>query len=177
MARLRLLAGLLRPADAVVHPFEIMFNRLDAARVAALGPGEVTLLQLVDPPLGRDVGVVGSSLTVFGLADAPLAALAALTELDVGAPARVGDEIHVVPHSVEFFLLVCRQDQLVERLVVAEEAKQVVEAGAEVPGTVASGVEITAAALLHVKPVGKYAAELREGGLVSSPLPRRGQQV
>ena len=46
------------------------------------------------------------------------------------------DDVHVEPHRVELLLLRLVEDQLVERLIVAEIAHQAVEAGVEIAAAI-----------------------------------------
>ena len=66
----------------------------------------------------------------------PACVVAVLDELLIHPRVGGRDEVHVGPHRIEFGLALRVEDQLVERLVVAEVAEDAVVAGVEVAAAV-----------------------------------------
>ena len=159
------------PANRRVDGGEVILDRLRGNGVAggtcALEVGGRDLLNHrgrddVGTGLAAPVDRVGGGL--------PRLAAFAQIELYVGAARRRRDEVELSPQRVELRLLLLVEDQLVERLVIAEVAHQVVEAGAEMPADIARVVRKVAAALGDVERVRKQRREPRECRLVALAL-------
>src|SRR5581483_11379072 len=94
------------------------------------------------------------------------------TEVKLNISANVGgsDEIQFVPHLIQLLLLFIVQQQLIQGLIVAKVAHQVVEACAQVSAAVLGGIEIIPPPLLFVKHVREHTAKPAESRFLSGAL-------
>ena len=178
MTRLSVAAGSLDPADALVGAVEEVFDRLDRHVAAALGDFQVIGLQFPDLRFRDDL--LHLDLSNLGLAVFEVVSRSAgpqLGEFDIGADINGSDEIHLPPHLVQSRLLLLVQQQLIERLVVAEVAHDVVEARTQIAAFIFARPEIVSAARFFVEHVGKDAAKPPPRRFVACALTGRNEEI
>ena len=90
---------------------------------------------------------------------------------------EIGDEVELVPETVQFLFAFVVEDQFHQRRVVAEVAHHVVIAGAEQTALVLRIVGEEAAALADVEGVREDRCEAREGGFIAWPLGGGNDQI
>ncbi len=146
MTRLRLQPGLLDPANFLSHLREVGFDgrqRLGTGSLFAR-PGEIHLGQASHFRCGRGILVLGASEVELGLTH-EARRLGALEEDEILVLPQGSqrDEIQLMPQGIQLPPLALVEDQLAQRLIVAEIALHEMEAGGErspLPGRV--GIEI-----------------------------------
>ena len=178
VTRLRLAAGSLDPADALVGRVEEVLDRLDRHVAAALGDFQIIGLQLPELRLRDDL--LHLDLSNLGLAVFEVVSRSTgpqLGEFDVRPDVDGSNEIHLPPHLVQGRLLLLVQQQLIERLVVAKVAHDVVEARTQIAALISARPEIISAARFFVEHVGKDAAKPTPRRFVACALTGRNEEI
>ncbi len=177
MAGLRFDAHALHPAQRVVHPLEVVADRLHGnGIVARFGLGEISVPQSENDRSRAHFFVRRPRRA--GLASRPPNFAALIEEvLNPGPRRMIGDEVEFIPESIQRLLLLVVEDHFDQRGIVAPVPHHVMVARAQKTSFVLGIVGEKAAALADIECVGENESQAREGILVASPLAVRNHQI
>ena len=178
MTRLSLTPRLLDPSNAPVRLVEEVFDRPDRCRAAALRERQIVGFEFPDFRL-RD-NLIHLYVTDLGLAVlevVPRPASAQLGEFNIRADIDGSNKVHLPPHLVQSRLLLLVQQQLRQRLVVAEVPHHVVESRTQISAFIFARPEVVPPPRLLVEHIRKHAAETRPRRFVPRALTSRNKQL
>ena len=177
VARLRFHPHSLHSPERVVHPLEMVADRLHChGIVARFGLGDIGVAQPEDDRRGADFLIRRPRTARLPALPGYFAAL--IEKILNPRPCRViGDEVEFIPEPVQRLLSLVVEDQFYQRGIVAPVSHHVMVAGAQKAPLVLGIVREKTSAFANIECVRENRAEAREGGLVASPFAVRNHEI